>query len=262
MIIDGHSHVTFPVEAHIASMDQAKIDKTILFSTTVHPETANNAQEISEAISYLHDLLAGRKGSLVEARKKAIQELLQAIQQYPNRFVGFGAVPLDLDLNATMNFVEEFIYKNSLAGMGEFTLSTGQVYLLENAFKASIEFGRLPIWIHTFYPLMLNDIKEIALLAVKYPEINVILGHLGGYNWLDTMRLGKEISNLYIDTSASYSTLVLSTVINEIPHKCIFGVDSPYGDIQLSKETILKVAKTPDIANLVLGENIAQILNL
>ena len=262
MIIDGHSHVTLPVEEHVAAMDQAGVDQTILFSTTLHPETAKNAQEVRDAILYLHDLLAGRKGSIIEAREKAIHELMSAIRQYPNRFVGFGAVPPDLDLEATMGFVDEFIHKNSLAGMGEFALGTGQVHLLENAFKASVEFGNLPIWIHGFFPLTLDDIMEIARLAAKYPDTTVILGHLGGCNWLEAMRLVEEISNLYLDTSASYSTFVLGTVINAIPHKCIFGVDSPYGDIHLSKEAILKLSKTPAVVNAVLGDNMARILEL
>ncbi len=260
MIIDGHSHVTFPIEAHIRAMDEAQIDKTILFSTTLHPETAKTVVEVRESFLYLNDLLAGKKGSILEARKKAIQELLGAIRQFPDRFVGFGAVPLDPDLNTTMQFVDEFIRKNSLAGMGEFTLGPGQTHLLENAFKASREFRDLPIWIHAFFPLMLDDIMEIAKFAGQYPDTDVILGHLGGCNWLETMGLVKEIPNLYLDTSASYSTFVLGTVINEIPDKCIFGVDSPYGDIHLSKETILKVSKTHAIANAVLGENIARIL--
>jgi len=262
MIIDGHSHVTFPIGAHIAAMDKAHIDKTILFSTTLHPETATKAREVKEAFLYLNDLLAGKKGSILEARKKAIQELMGAIRQFPNRFVGFGAVPPNLDLNATMQFVDEFIRKNSLAGMGEFTLGLGQAHLLENVFKASREFRNLPIWIHAFFPLMLDDINKIAKFAKQYPDTDVILGHLGGCNWLETMGLVKEIPNLYLDTSASYSTFVLGIVINEIPDKCIFGVDSPYGDIFLSKETILKVSRTPEVANAVLGENISRILAL
>jgi len=114
MIIDGHSHVTFPIEAHIRAMDEAQIDKTILFSTTLHPETAKNVVEVIDAFLYLNDLLAGKKGSILEARKKAIQELLGAIRQFPDRFVGFGAVPLDPDLNITMQFVDEFIRKKGM----------------------------------------------------------------------------------------------------------------------------------------------------
>lgn len=79
MIIDGHSHVTFPVEDHIKAMDTAGIHKTILFSTTFHPEAARNAEEVKISMQFLNDLLAGKKGSLVETRKKAIKELTDTI---------------------------------------------------------------------------------------------------------------------------------------------------------------------------------------
>jgi Predicted metal-dependent hydrolase of the TIM-barrel fold len=262
MIIDGHSHVMLPVENHIEIMNAAGVDKTVLFSTTFHPETAKNTAELKNHMLYLNDLLAGKKGSLTEARKKAIEELTQAIKQNPTRYTGFGNVPVNLEPYETLQFIEDCIVKNHLAGMGEFTLASGQIYLLNNIFNGSKTFGDLPIWIHAFFPLNLQDIKEISELARQYPKTPVILGHLGGCHWLETMELVREIPNLYLDTSAYYSTLILGAVINELPHKCIFGVDMPFGDLLLSKETIQKVSKTSAIADAVLGNNISRILQL
>lgn len=262
MIIDGHSHVTLPVEAHIKDMDAAGIDKTILFSTSFHPEMAENAQEVKVAMAYLGDLLAGKKGSMTEVREQSIAELMAVINQYPTRYMGFGAVPPGLDYDTTMAYVERNIKRNQLSGLGEFTPGAGQVQLLENIFKASSEFGNLPIWIHAFFPLALQDIREISEYAKQYPHSPIILGHLGGCNWLETMDLVKELPNLYLDTSAYYSTFVLGIVINELPEKCIFGVDRPFGDLALSQEAILKVAKTPAIAAAVLGGNIMRLLDI
>ncbi|BCN30890.1 amidohydrolase family protein [Anaeromicropila herbilytica] len=262
MIIDGHSHVTLPIEEHIQLMDQVGIDKTILFSTTFHPELANNAQEVKEKMKYLNDLLAGKKGSMLEARKASIMELVNAIKQYPNRYIGFGAVPVGLSLNETKEYIEENIVRNNLAGVGEFSLGAGQAHLLEVIFEAAREYHKLPIWIHAFNPFTLKDIQETVSIANQFPEIPVILGHLGGTNWIETMDMVAETPNLYLDTSAFYSTFVLSTIINEIPEKCIFGVDMPYGDLELSKQAILKYAKTSDISKAVLGDNIAKILNI
>ncbi len=262
MIIDGHSHVTLPVEEHIRAMDQAGVDKTILFSTTFHPETAHNTQEIMNSMQYLNDLLAGKKGSMIEARQKAIAELFAAISRYPDRYIGFGATPAGLDLDSTMQYVNDNIYKNRLAGMGEFTMGSNQAHLMENIFAASAEFNNLPVWIHAFFPFTLQDIKDVAVMAKKYPSTPVILGHLGGSNWMETMKLATEIPNLYLDTSAYYATFILQTVINEIPEKCIFGVDRPFGDLELSKQAILKLSQTPAVANAVLGDNIAGILKL
>ncbi len=123
-------------------------------------------------------------------------------------------------------------------------------------------FGKLPIWIHAFNPLILQDIKEIAELSKAFPDIPVILGHMGGSNWLTAIELAKEIPNLYLDTSAYFSTLVLKIAVNELPLKCIFGVDMPYGDLELSKEAIKKVCSESYIANAVLGDNIANLLKL
>lgn len=260
MIIDGHSHVTLPIEEHISTMNKAGVDKTVLFSTTFHPETSVNFEEISTSIKFLNDLLAGKKGSMVEARKKAATELATAIARYPDRYVGFGAVPIGLDLQETLQYVNDVIYKNSLTGMGEFTPGSGQIHLMKNIFRASVEFNHLPV--HAFFPLTIQDINEIAALALEYPETPVILGHLGGCNWLETINLVKEIPNLYLDTSAYYSTFVLGAVINEVPDKCLFGVDRPFGDLQISIDTILRLANSSEISDAVLGGNIARLLQI
>ncbi len=262
MVIDGHSHVTLPIEEHIRTMDESGIDKTVLFSTTFHPEAAKSFAEVKTSMEFLNDLLAGKKGSMIEARKKAVSELTTAIALYPDRYVGFGAVPVGLDLPDTLQFVRDVIYQNNLIGMGEFTLGKGQIHMLDNIFRASQEFNNLPIWIHAFFPLEFQDIKDIAALAKSHPEIPVILGHLGGCNWLDTIELIKEISNLYLDTSAYYSTFVLAAIINEVPGKCLFGVDRPFGDLQTSKDTILRFANSSSISDAVLGENISKLLHL
>lgn len=262
MIIDGHSHVTLPVQEHIKAMDAAGIDKTVLFSTAFHTEAAKNFAEVKSSMEFLNDLLAGKKGSMVEERQKAVLVLRDAIRQYPDRYIGFGAVPAGLERKPTLKYVDETIQKNNLAGMGEFTLGSGQIRLLKNIFCASQEFHNLPIWIHAFFPLTAADIKKISELAKDYPETPVILRHLGGSNWLATVALVKEIPNLYLDTSAYYSTFVLASVINEVPKKCFFGVDRPFGDLQLSKNAVLQFARTSAVANAVLGENIARLLKL
>lgn len=262
MIIDGHSHLTLPIQEHIRTMDAVGIDKTVLFSTTFHPETAKSFAEVKSSMEFLNDLLAGKKGSMLEARQKSVSNLVDAIAQYPDRYIGFGAVPAGLDLDRTLQYVNDVIYQNGLVGMGEFTLGSGQISMLKNSFLASQEFNHLPIWVHAFFPLILQDIKDIAALAKAYHKTPVILGHLGGSNWLETIALVKENPNLYLDTSAFYSTFVLAAVINEVPDRCLFGVDRPFGDLQLSKEAILRFAKTPAIANAVLGENMARLLNV
>ncbi|WP_238915977.1 amidohydrolase family protein [Clostridium sp. YIM B02555] len=262
MIIDGHSHVILPAEKHIQIMNKAGVNKTILFSTSVHPENAKDLKELKIEMKKLNDVVGGKSPSLIYTKRKSIEELMTVIKSYPDRYIGFGNVPLGVNENETNLFIGENIANNKLAGIGEFTPASGQVKLLDIIFKASMNFGRLPIWIHGFNPLVLQDIKNIAALCKAYPDIPVILGHLGGSNWMTAIELAKEIPNLYLDTSAYFSTLVLKIVINDIPQKCIFGVDMPYGDLQLSLDAVRKVCKDSYVEDAVLGNNVAKLLKL
>ncbi|WP_058304654.1 amidohydrolase family protein [Gorillibacterium timonense] len=260
MIIDGHSHVTLPLEQHIEEMDRCGVDRTVLFSTSIHPETATTVEEIRNEMAELGKILSGQK-SQTEARTRALQELLQAVRSYPDRYIGFGNVPIGMTQEETDRYIEKNIVGNGLAGMGEFTLASGSVAKLTPIFRSSTGFGSLPIWIHAFHPLHLKDIQDIAELAARHPSVPVIIGHLGGFFWMETLDLVKTIPNLYLDTSAYYSTLVLKIAIHELPEKCLFGVDRPYGDLELALEAFRKLCGDEAIARAVMGENMLGILN-
>ena len=43
MMIDSHEHVLWPVEKQLAKMDEAGIERAVLFGTTPHPELAKGS---------------------------------------------------------------------------------------------------------------------------------------------------------------------------------------------------------------------------
>lgn len=71
MIIDSHVHVVLPVEKHIALMDEAGVDKTILFSTSIHPEVATYLDEFEKELNKLYEIISGNKNS-IEAKITSI----------------------------------------------------------------------------------------------------------------------------------------------------------------------------------------------
>lgn len=261
MVIDGHSHVIFPVEKHIVLMDEAGVDKTILFSTTVHPEKASEMDGLKNEMQILNEIISGKR-SAIEAKLKSMKELDDAIHMYPDRFIGFGSVPVGMSIEDTCSYIEKHVIFMKHAGLGELTLASGQVSLLEVIFQAAMDFGNLPLWIHAFHPMILKDIQEIAALASRYPTIPVIIGHLGGSNWLDTIELVKQIPNLFMDLSAYFSTLVLKIAMLELPQKCIFGVDLPYGDLLLARQAIERLCDDAYVQRRVLGGNMQELLKL
>lgn len=99
-------------------------------------------------------------------------------------------------------------------------------------------------------------------LAHKYPTVLVIFGHMGGYHWQTLLDFAKTSKNSYIDMSATFSTLATQMVISELPDKCLFSSDAPYGEPLLNKQFIEFVSPSTEIAAMVLEENIANLLKL
>jgi predicted TIM-barrel fold metal-dependent hydrolase len=264
MIIDSHAHVILPTEKQILMMEEAGIDKTILFSTTPHPEKAHDLQSLEKEMSILNNILSSN--TALDERIKNIKSttaiLKEVIDKNPSKFIGFGSAPLSLTYNETAAWIDNNAVKNNFYGLGEFSPMSGQVKYLEIIFKASNELRYLPIWVHTFHPLNFQDIKELVELAKKYPKVPLILGHMGGTHWLDVIKLAKENHNIYLDLSATYTILAPTIAIKELPERTLFSSDAPYGNPLLSKKMIEMISPDRKASELVLGGNIARLLNL
>jgi len=264
MIIDSHAHVMLPLEKQLLMMEEASVDKTILFSTTPHIEKAYDMESLENEMQVLTNILASN--TTVEERirniKRTTEELKEVIENNPSKFIGFGQVPLKLNYDETKEWISKNIIDNKFYGLGELSPASGNIEDLEVIFKSSQELGRLPIWVHTFYPLNIDDIKELIKLSKKYSEVPLILGHMGGTNWLQTIKMAKENNNVYLDLSATFTTLAPTIAIKELPNRTLFSSDAPFGDPLLVRQMVEKISPSKEVANNVLGGNISRLLNL
>lgn len=261
VIIDSHAHVVLPPERQIQWIDEAGIDQTILFTTTIHPETAIRLHEFEKELNNLYDIINGVKNPIAE-RVRAIEELAGVIKENPGRYMGFGPIPFGLSYLENLEWIERYIIANQFMGIGELTPGTGQIEKLEVLFQASQEFDNLPLWVHTFFPLDANDIKALLALVKQYPRVPTILGHMGGIHWLDTLKAVKEIPNAYLDLSATFTTIAPSFAIRELPERTFFSSDAPYASPAIAKMIIEKLVADRHVLNQVLGENIARVLKM
>lgn len=265
MIIDSHEHIILPVENQVKKLEEAGVDKSILFSTTPHPEKANSFAELKKEMGTLYKILAGEntKEANIQRIEKGNQELVKSIKTYPDKFYGFGAVPLGMTIAETKEWIEKNVIANDLKGIGELTPgSDNQIEQLSPIFQALEDFPQLPIWVHTFNPVTANGMKILMGLAQKYPNVTVIFGHMGGYNWQVLLDFAKTVKNAYIDTSAAFSSMAVKMVISELPNKCLFSSDAPYGEPLLNRQLIEFIISSKEITSMVLGGNIAKLLNL
>ena len=265
MIIDSHAHVILPVEQHLALMERAGVERTVLFTTRVHPERAADLNAFEQEMALLQAIIAGQANyalaSMKDAFQDAVQEHVQVVKAHPTRFIGFGAVPVGLSYNDTADLLQTSVIEPGMRGIGEFTLAPGKIDLLDPIFALSSEAGDLPLWVHTFAPLTLDDIRALIQLCERYASVPVILGHLGGLNWMETIKLAKEHPQTYLDLSATYTTLAPTLAIRELPDRSLFSSDAPNGNPLVARTMIEQITPDPAVRALVLGETMARLVS-
>ncbi|EOS73996.1 hypothetical protein C817_04842 [Dorea sp. 5-2] len=264
MIIDSHEHLMLPIEMQIEKLNQAGVDKAILFSTVPHPEQAKNLTEMRGEMNILYKVLAGENNKETNRERmiKNNNELAMQMKKYPERFFGFGAVPLGMSEPETSSWIEENILSNEFKGIGEFTPgSDEQIRQLEVIFQAVNNFSNLPIWVHTFNPVTISGIHILMELCEKYPSVPVIFGHMGGSNWIDVIDFAKSHKYVYLDLSAAFASIATRIAISELPERCLYSSDAPYGEPYLYRQLIEFVSPSQEVANMVLGNNILQLLS-
>ena len=267
MIIDNHEHVMLPTALQIQKLNEAQVDKAILFTTTPHVERAKTAalKDIDKEMSVLYRVLGGtytpeeRRAQM----KTCIVELTNAIAAAPDRFFGFGPVPLGLSVRETSAWIERYVVGHALKGVGEFTPgSDAQVEQLAPIFAALSSFPGLPVWVHTFHPVGSGGLKILMRLCDEYPSIPVIFGHMGGINWMDAIAFAKGRRNVYLDLSAAFTTLSVKCALTEVPERCLFGSDAPFGAPILCRRLIEYVSPSAEATEMALGDNIARLLQI
>lgn len=265
MVIDSHEHIMFPAKMQLDKMDEAGVDKTVLFCTAPHPEKAGTLSELEAEMAALNKILAGSntKEDNISRLKKNIAEVVEAVRTYPDRFLGFGAVPLGMELEETEEWIDIQITSNSLYGIGEFTPgSEQQIMQLETIFRALKNTRIYPVWVHTFHPVTISGIKCLMSLCEKYPGIPVIFGHLGGSNWMDVIKFAKEHDDVYLDLSAAFASIATKMALTELPERCLYSSDAPYGEPYLYRQLIEFVSPDKRTAEMALGKNISRLLEL
>jgi predicted TIM-barrel fold metal-dependent hydrolase len=256
-IVDSHAHVSVPIETYIHILDEAGIDRAILFATSIHPEKARDVDGFAAEMGKLNRVvLTGTTAA--EARAESNKELIETIGLFPGRFCGFCSVPVGLSHEDTARWLESY---PGCVGIGEVTMPPGVAAdSLPNILAVASDFGNLPVWVHTFAPLGIADIRELLGLASRYPSVPLILGHAGGLNWLETIELARARENVYLDLSATFTRFAPLLAVRELPDRVLFGSDYPYGDPYALKVGLERVIPDKTTQERVMGENILSIL--
>lgn len=258
MVIDSHAHVTLPMSAYLAALDAAGADRAVLFSTLVHPEQSGDMASFGREMGRLGQILGGANAP--EARLRAMDELGAALATHGDRLIGFGSAMLGLGYDETGRWIEQQVLARGCVGLGEVTLPAGGVALLRPVFAAAGALGGLPIWVHTFDPMTLADIRELVALAQEFPRAPLILGHIGGLHWMECIQMAKGCASAYLDLSATYTRFAPMIAARELPERTLFSSDYPYGDPVAARVALERAIPDRAVLARVLGENAEELL--
>jgi predicted TIM-barrel fold metal-dependent hydrolase len=146
--------------------------------------------------------------------------VVNAVKAFPNRFTGFFTI--DPNSNVLMENAEKRLKQDGLRGFflypSLFHISVNDewlypLYNLAQECKAIVyvQFGKLIIRPRDYagIPTVINEQfanpKDLIPVAKKFPNIKFIIPNFGAGMMAETLEVGKECPNVYVDTAGSNS---------------------------------------------------------
>jgi len=191
-----------------------------------------------------------------------IKPVIDAVQRYPERFVGFfWANPREAgSVAAFKKAVPEYGLKGLKLHpiIDSYQANHSMVFPL---IEAAGELG-VPVTIHSHQPG--SQPALIGDLASRFPRVTIIMAHMGMAAYKDAMYVAQKEPNIILETSAQpWTHRIIRVAADKIGiDRVIYGSDAPlhHPRVELTK---IEVAGLPaeDKAK-VLGGNIARLLGI
>lgn len=198
---------------------------------------------------------------------RSINEFIRRECESHPEFIGF--ITLHQDLSEEEIAAEiDFALKNNLKGIKlhpDFQKFNIDDESAERFYRAAE--GKLPILLH-----MGDDRYEfskparLVKMAKKYPRVNFIAAHFGGYRCWSDAPLYKGLDNVYFDTCSSLpfiSTEKARELIDMFgADKFFFGTDFPMWDAVGELERFNQIPMTDAEREMILSGNVKKLLKI
>lgn len=222
---------TIFAETLLKEMDEAGIDMAVIMS---HAESQDNAS------------------------------IEDAIQRYPNRFIGLYTVnPWDED---SAEKLEDALANHGFSGLHMNPNRHGYMLCEHPVFYPLLDICRkykAPVWCYGAAEVFSNPVF-FGQIADDYPDVNIIMGRMGlQYDNASAVQVAKEHKNIYLETSSSMDFNVHRALKAVGVDQVLFGSGTPeagFFDMELVKVRNATIAY-PDGEDKVLGGNAARIFH-
>ena len=193
---------------------------------------------------------------------------------YPDRFIAFASV----DLNMGRAAVDKLIHAVRELGCRGLKLVPPVQHVdlsdprHDRLWQTALDLG-IPVWTHCAHQVSHPDSDArlghpmlIEPVALKFPNLKIILGHCG-FPWIwDAWSLVVRHANVYVDIS------VYNKLYNHFPwdayskygaeDKILFATDNPLGSFQDTLDSLSAVGLSDEFKQKIQGDNAARLLQL
>ena len=203
--------------------------------------------------------------------------ILESVQKYPDRIIGFTAVQLKDD-GETVKEIERCV-RLGAKGIGEIvTEAHGVAIDDEKAIRPIMDTAKsldIPVMVHSnetvghyYLGKAKTELKQYYDFILSYPDMDIILAHWGGgllfYELMP--EVAKAADRVYYDTAASlylYSSNVYHIAAQIVgADKILFGTDYPLIDPRRYFKQIENSGLSRDDMDKLCGENAKRLLRL
>jgi predicted TIM-barrel fold metal-dependent hydrolase len=191
-----------------------------------------------------------------------IQPVIEAVQRYPERFVGFfwGNPREAGSVAAFKKAVPEYGLKGLKLHpiIDSYQANHSMVFPL---IEAAGELG-VPVTIHSHQPG--SQPALIGDLASRFPGVTIIMAHMGMAAYKDAIYVAQKEPNIVLETSAQpWTHRIVRGAADKIGiDRVIYGSDAPLHHPRVELTKIDVAGLTPDDKAKVLGGNIARLLRV
>lgn len=291
MRIDMHVHYMPPALAQ----DREFFDREPYWEFLASPSSAKSVQGWASAERMVEDMERARVDRVVlqgeyflthESAVRRNTQVIEIMQRWPEKVMAFAALQPKAG-QAALDELDRCL-EHGMCGVGEicpfaqgFALDDPDLHVLV---QACIEHD-IPLLLHTneevgrqYRGKVPTPLAEYYRLALRYPELKLILAHWGGGLFVNEMMrdVRKTLANVWYDTAASPlvfpTPTVFRTALQCLDHrKILYASDYPLllyprtqrePDFSPFLDEIRAVGLPAEVLDDILGNNAARLLGL
>jgi predicted TIM-barrel fold metal-dependent hydrolase len=214
---------------------------------------------LMSAQSILYDFVAGNA------------ELAEAIRGHANLY-GYVYVNMHYPELSLLE-MEKYLGLGQFVGLkynGEYSRAPASAPENDAIFDLLEKQYQKPLLLHTWgLPEHGNTVAyslpaQALELVRRHPRLKVVMGHMGGTEWMSAIRAARQSDNLYLDTCASYADRdkVAAAVRALGPERVLFGSGMTENNPFMQKGVVLDADISDREKEMVLYENARRVFGI